>query len=82
MKPDFPVFLRISDSQYLLSLNTPCTIVETLQVPSKKQNKTTLQLTDENSETHAVITVGNSREVEPEKASRDDAGKPLYLRRI
>jgi hypothetical protein len=56
--------------------------VETLQVPSKKQNKTTLQLTDENSETHAVITVGDSRAVEPEKASRDDAGKPLYLNRV
>jgi hypothetical protein len=56
--------------------------VETSKVPSKKQNKTTLRLTDENSEAHPVITVGDNRAVKPEKAGRDDAGKPLYLKRV
>jgi len=51
-------------------------------VPSKKQNETILRLTDDLSELRAVITVGDSRAVEPEKTGRDDAGKPLYLKRV
>ena len=57
--------------------------METSKVPSKKRNETALRLTAENSESHAVITVGDSRAaVELEKAGRDDAGKPLYLKRV
>jgi hypothetical protein len=57
--------------------------VETSKVPSKKRNETALRLTAENSESHAVITVGDNRAaVELEKAGRDDAGKPLYLKRV
>ena len=57
--------------------------METSKVPSKKQNETALRLTAENSESHAVITVGDNRAaVELEKAGRDDAGKPLYLKRV
>jgi hypothetical protein len=52
------------------------------QVSSKKRNTTTLRLADENSEVKAVITVGEDRAVEHDEKSREDAGKPLYLRRM
>ena len=55
--------------------------METSTVP-KKQNEATLRLTDDHSESHVVITIGNSRAIEPEKTSRDDAAKPLYLKRV
>ena len=51
-------------------------------MPSKKQSKTAQQLTDEKSESLAVVTLGNSRVIELEKESRDDAAKPLYLKRV
>ena len=47
---------------------------------AKKLNKAVLQLTDSN--LHAVISVGEAREVGHEKADREDDGKPLYLKRI
>jgi hypothetical protein len=51
-------------------------------MPSKKQNNTTLRLAPENSERRAIIIVGDRVAAEPEKTGKDDAGKPLYLKRI
>jgi hypothetical protein len=51
-------------------------------VTSKKQNNTTLRLAPENSERRAIITVGVIVAAESEKAGKDDAGKPLYLKRV
>ena len=51
-------------------------------MPNKKQNETTLRLTDEELESQVVITMGDNRAIELEKASRDDANKPLYLKRV
>lgn len=53
-----------------------------LKVPSKKQNETTLRFADEELESHVVITLGNSKAIELERARRDDANKPLYLKRV
>jgi len=53
-----------------------------LKVPSKKQNETTLQFADEELESHVVITLGNSKAIELERARRDDVNKPLYLKRV
>jgi hypothetical protein len=49
---------------------------------NKKQNNTTLRLAQENSERRPVITVGDRVIAEPEKTGKEDAGKPLYLKRI
>jgi hypothetical protein len=51
-------------------------------MPSKKQNKKTLRFTQENSERRAFITIGIKVAEEAEKTGKDDAGKPLYLKRI
>ena len=51
-------------------------------MPNKKQNTTAQQLTDEKSGSPAVFTLGNSRAIGLEKESRDDAAKPLYLKRV
>ena len=49
-------------------------------MPDRKHNETALRLTEDNS--HAVITVGDSRAAKTTKVNREDDGKPLYLRRI
>jgi hypothetical protein len=49
-------------------------------MPAKKLNKTVLQLTDGN--LHAVISVGEGREVGHKQVDGEDDGKPLYLKRI
>jgi hypothetical protein len=49
---------------------------------SKKQKNKTLRLAQENSERRAIITIGDKVAAEPEKTGKDDAGKPLYLKRI
>jgi hypothetical protein len=51
-------------------------------VPRKKENNTAQQLTDQKTETLAVVTLGNSRLIELAKESKDDAAKPLYLKRV
>ena len=51
-------------------------------MPRKKENITAQQLTDQKMETLAVVTLGNSRVIELEKESKDDAAKPLYLKRV
>ncbi len=51
-------------------------------MPRKKENNTAQQLTDEKTETLAVVTLGNSRLIELAKESKDDAAKPLYLKRV
>lgn len=47
---------------------------------ARHKNKPTLQLTEELAA--AVITVGDDKANRPEKCNRDDASKPLYLKRI
>ena len=49
-------------------------------MPSKKQNNTILQFTQENSERCAIISVTDSLAAEVEK--KDETEKPLYLKRI
>ncbi len=39
-------------------------------------------LAEESSETHAVITVGDERSTVAGKADREEANKPLYLKRV
>ena len=46
----------------------------------KKPIETALRYTEEDS--HAVISVGDGGAVKPKKVSREDDGKPLYLKRI
>jgi hypothetical protein len=47
----------------------------------KKPDRTPL-LAEEKPQTHAVITVGDMRLTESEKADREEVSKPLYLKRI
>ncbi len=42
----------------------------------------TQQLMNESPEPHAVITVGNEKSTALEKKDREEANKPLYLRRV
>lgn len=49
-------------------------------MPDRKNYETALRLTEDNS--HAVITVGDSGAAKTRKVTREDDGKPLYLRRI
>ena len=51
-------------------------------MPSKKENKIVQQLIDGKSVSPAVITLENSNAIELEKSNRDDAAKPLYLKRV
>jgi len=51
-------------------------------MPSKKQNNITLRFAEENAERSVIIAVGNRVAAEHEKTGKDDAGKPLYLKRI
>jgi hypothetical protein len=53
--------------------------METSTLSTKEQNKTSLKLTDDL--TPAIIVVGDSRTTKLEK-NKDDASKPLYLKRI
>jgi hypothetical protein len=50
-------------------------------LPNKKQTKITVPVTDENLP-HAVIIVGDNTKARPTNSTRDDAEKPLYLRRM
>lgn len=47
---------------------------------ARREKKSALQLTEELA--HVVITVGDGKAIRLEKCDKDDASKPLYLKRI
>ncbi len=67
-----------SDSKHLLSLNTHFA-TETFIMPVNKRTRISPKLLD--NQTPAIIVVGDNKIAKREK-NKDDASKPLYLKRI